>query len=194
MVPDERGSVALMREGKADMTNKQTECWRIPDQRGLTVIELLVAMAIAAVMMMYAVPAFNDFTTQRQMAANVNYVISGINYARNEAARRGANVTLQAVDASDANNEWGPGFCVTQNPGDCNDPITRFEPEAGITIDGTLALHTLGAMTFNSRGMFTAGVIGAIEVCGADADDDPGRIVRISAVGRASVNDLVCFP
>ena len=58
----------------------------------LTVVEIMVALAIAAIMMFFALPAFNDFTAQRRVAANVNYVISAINYARNEAARRGVNV------------------------------------------------------------------------------------------------------
>ena len=38
--------------------------------RGFTIIELMVALTIAAVMMSFALPAFNDFTTQRRMAAN----------------------------------------------------------------------------------------------------------------------------
>ena len=146
-------------------------------------------------MMVYAVPAFNDFTAQRQMAANVNYVISGINYARNEAARRGTTVSLRSLDASDDANEWGPGFCVTETAdADCGTAITLFAPEEGITINGTNALNTLGDLAFNARGMFTGGVTGEIEVCGTDADDDPGRIVRLSLIGRASVADLVCFP
>ena len=154
----------------------------------------MVALAIAAIMMFFALPAFNDFTAQRRVAANVNYVISAINYARNEAARRGVNVSMQAVDADDDANEWGPGFCVTENPGDCDNPIQLFQAEANVTINGMGTLNADETLTFNPRGMFTGGAAGTIEVCGQDADEDPGRIVRISAIGRASVGELVCFP
>ena len=57
--------------------------------RGFTVVELLVAMTIASVMMAFAIPAFNDFTQQRRMAANVNQLIGAIGYARSEATRFG---------------------------------------------------------------------------------------------------------
>ena len=91
-----------------------------PSIRGFTVVELLVAMTIASVMMAFAIPAFNDFTQQRRMAANVNQLIGAIGYARSEATRFGGIVTLQAEDADDNDNEWGPGFCVTPgDPGDC---------------------------------------------------------------------------
>ncbi len=171
----------------------------IPQNRlrisGITLIELMVALAIAGVMMMFAVPAFNDFTAQRQMSSAVNLVVSGINYARSEAARQGQNVTLQAVDAADDDNEWGPGFCVTLgDPGNCNTPLTMFEPPANVTIDATSAgLDGQDGLTFNSRGMFIGGAANQIAICGADADSDPGREVRISAIGRASTQTLVCF-
>lgn len=163
--------------------------------KGITLIELMVALGIAAAMMMFAVPAFNDFTSQRRLASNVNAFVTAVNYARNEAGRRLTNVTVQAVDAADNNNEWGPGFCVVEgNPGNCNNPITVFQTEAGNTLDGVGNFEGRDRLTFNARGMSVLLLDGQIEVCGADADDDPGRIVRMSAIGRASTDQFVCFP
>ncbi len=162
---------------------------------GVTIIELLVGLSIAAVMMMYAIPAFNDFTAQRQMASNVNMVVAAVNYARNEAARQAATVSVQAVNAGDTDNEWGPGFCVVLgDPGNCNNALARFAPEGnGITFDAINGLDSEDTWSFNSRGMLMGGNVGNIEICGADADDDPGRVVRISAIGRASIGELDCF-
>ena len=158
-------------------------------------IELLAAMAIAAVMMMFAFPAFNDFIDQRRMTTNANALISAINFARNEATRRGAEVTLQTQDAADSDNEWGLGFCVTEgDPGNCDDPLQIFTIDGSVTVDALGALDNEDAMSFNSRGMLQDGLQGQIQVCGEDAADDPGRVININAIGRASILDLVCFP
>lgn len=165
-------------------------------QVGFTIIELMVALTIASVMMFFALPAFNDFTTQRRMTSNVNLLISGISLARSEATRRGADVTLQRTDTTDDTNEWGGGFCVTLgDPGNCNAPIRLFELEGTPTFNAKddEGLQDEGGLTFNSRGLLQGGISGAIDLCGADADDDPGRRVQINAIGRANVNNLVCF-
>jgi type IV fimbrial biogenesis protein FimT len=163
--------------------------------KGFTLVEFMVALSIAAVMMFYAIPAFRDFTSQREMAANVNGMIAAVNYARSEAVRLGGIVSVQAVNGADGNNEWGPGFCVTVgDPGNCNNPLKLFAVDGNGTFDGIGLLDNEETMSFNSRGMIRDGLLGAIELCGADADDDPGRIININAVGRASVTDFVCFP
>ncbi|MCR9258647.1 MAG: GspH/FimT family pseudopilin [Pseudomonadaceae bacterium] len=162
---------------------------------GFTIIELLVALTIAAVMMAFALPAFNDFTVQRQMTANVNQFISAISYARSEATRLGGDVSLQAEDASDDENEWGPGFCVTAgDPGDCNNPLRVFRLEGTVTLNAEGVMDDEPTMTFNSRGLLQDDLAGTIELCGVDADDDPGRLVTINALGRANVERDVCFP
>ena len=155
----------------------------------------MVALTIAAVMMSFALPAFNDFTAQRRMASNVNLLISAIGYARSEATRAGARVTLQALDNSDGDDEWGPGFCVTLgDPGDCDASLRTFALEPGATFDGINAFNNLDSLSFNSRGLLIGGVAGAMQLCGADTNDDPGRIVNINALGRANVVDLICYP
>ena len=84
---------------------------------------------------------------------------------------------------------------VEGNPGDCDAPVLqRFETEANVTMNALDGLHTMDSLTFNSRGMFTAAINGRIQVCGQDGDQDPGREIRLNAIGRASVGDLVCFP
>ena len=163
---------------------------------GFTLIELLIVLTIAGVMMGYAIPAFNDFSAQRRMTSNINLLVSAVNYARNEAVRNGGQFTVQAIDASDGSNEWGPGFCVTAgDPGDCNAALVRFAPEGGddITFDAVDNLDGEDSWSFNSRGLITGGLTGQVRICGVDTDDDPGRILRISAVGRASVGELICY-
>ena len=154
-------------------------------------------MAVAAILIGMALPAFNDFISQRTMAARVNDFVLAVNYARSEAARLGGVVSIQAVDAQ-ADNEWGNGYCVVAgNPGDCDPPVLRtFAPLDDATLDGVGDLNGRVTLSFNARGMLMV-VLGndaRVELCGADAADDPGREVRISAIGRPDANELVCFP
>jgi prepilin-type N-terminal cleavage/methylation domain-containing protein len=162
---------------------------------GFTIIELMVAMAVAAILMGMALPAFNTFIEQRTMAARVNDFISAVNLARSEAVNRGALVSLQSMDASDNNNEWGTGYCVTLGtPGNCNASLRNFEPADRATMDSTGDLNGVGTLTYNGRGLLTLGGQGTIELCSTDAGVDPGREVAINTVGRASSIELVCNP
>ena len=107
-------------------------------EKGFTLVELMIALTILSVMMAFAVPAFNDFTNQRRMISDVNGLVSAINLARSEAGRRGAQVTVQSLDASDSNNEWGTGYCVTVgDPGDCAAAIRSFTLEGNFTFNAT---------------------------------------------------------
>ncbi len=162
--------------------------------KGFTIIELMVALTIAATMMAFAIPAFNDFTTQRQMAANVNSMIGAINFARSEAARLGGTVTVQSADASSAGNEWGEGFCIqVGDPGNCANPLRDFTIEGEVTFNALGGLNGIDSLSFNSRGLMIGGMVGSIQLCGQDTDDDPGRTININAIGRANIVDLTCF-
>jgi prepilin-type N-terminal cleavage/methylation domain-containing protein len=163
--------------------------------RGFSMIELMVALTIASVMLLYGLPAFNDFTTQRRMAANGNALIAAMNYARSEATRLGGTVSLRAVNAGDSDNEWGPGFCVTPGtPANCNAAIANFTIDGAATLNAINGLNNQAMISYNSRGLILGGLTGSFQLCGSDADDDPGRVVNVNAIGRASVRELVCFP
>ena len=166
-------------------------------KHGFTVVELMVTLAIAAVLIGIALPALNGFVVQRSIAAKVNDFVIAINYARSEAAKIGALVSVQTIDSTDANNEWGPGFCVVVGtPGNCNGVVLRrFSPAANMTFDATGGFNTLGALSFNSRGLLTlGGAVGTLQLCSTDVNVDPGRIVGLSAIGRTTSTELVCNP
>jgi prepilin-type N-terminal cleavage/methylation domain-containing protein len=162
---------------------------------GFTIVELMVAMAVAAILMGMALPAFNTFIDQRTMAARVNDFVVAVNLARSEAANRGAPVSIQAMDASANGNEWGPGYCVTVGtPGNCNAPLRNFQAADQATMNGLGGLNGIGTLTYNGRGLLTLGAQGTIELCSTSAAIDPGREIAINTVGRASSVEFVCNP
>ncbi len=49
---------------------------------GFTLIELMVTLAIAAILLGYALPSFNGFVDQRNMTSRINDFVLAVNYAR----------------------------------------------------------------------------------------------------------------
>lgn len=163
---------------------------------GFTVVELMVALSVAAVLLGLAIPAFTDFVRQRTMATRGNDVLMAVTYARSEAARQGRVVSVQAVDASDGDNEWGAGYCVVVGtPGNCNGTVLRRFPAIDdATLDGVGGFDNEATLPFNGRGMLTLGAAGGFELCSNDEAIDPGRAIDISLIGRPDINDLECNP
>jgi len=64
-------------------------------QHGVTLIELLVTLTIAAGLMALAAPAFSTWMTNVRIRTTAESILSGINYAKSEAAGRNATVRFQ---------------------------------------------------------------------------------------------------
>ena len=165
-------------------------------ENGFSVIELMVALALGAILLGMALPAFNGMMTQRTMTTQVNDLVVAVHYARSEAVKLGGLVTIQAVDESDSDNEWGPGYCVVVgDPGNCDNPLRVFTVEDDVTLDATGILADEDSFSFNGRGLLTLdGNDGTFRLCSTDANTDPGRIVEINTIGRTTTRDLVCNP
>ena len=160
--------------------------------RGLTVIELLVSLAVAAVLIGLALPAFQNFVAQRTLTTQVNDFVIAVTLARSEAARRRGVVSVQAINPSNG-NEWGGGWCVTVGqPGDCANPLRMFPALGDNTMNATGGLQAIDELPFNARGLMTLNVAGAIDLC--DPDIDPGRRITVSVIGRVNADNLPVCP
>ena len=66
-------------------------------QRGATLIELMIALAIVGLLMLLGLPAFSTFLQNTQIRNAAETTLSGITLARAEALRRNATVRFQLV-------------------------------------------------------------------------------------------------
>ena len=77
-------------------------------QRGFTMIELLITITIAVILLTIAAPSFQSFIAQNRVESASNQLLASFAYARSEAIKRGARITV--CKSSDAANCGGAGW------------------------------------------------------------------------------------
>lgn len=74
-------------------------------QRGFTLLELMVAIAVLGVLTAVAVPSFTNMINRNRLASQSNELLSAIQYARMEAIRISGKVTFCGAASADADSE-----------------------------------------------------------------------------------------
>lgn len=82
-------------------------------QMAFTLIELLIVIAIVAILLTIGMPGFSGFIANNRITTEASSLVGDIALARSEAVRRGVTVTICA--ASVARNSTGPFNCSGTN-------------------------------------------------------------------------------
>ncbi|MCE2744846.1 MAG: GspH/FimT family protein [Burkholderiales bacterium] len=80
-------------------------------QAGVSLVEILIAVAILALLALAATPQLIEYTEKRRLYNSLNEFQAAISLARSEAIRRNTSVRLSPV-SNDQNNIWGSGWYV----------------------------------------------------------------------------------
>lgn len=81
----------------------------ISRNRGFTLIELMVVLAIAAILLTVGVPSFRDLMIKNRLSGQIQEFYNAINFARSEAIKRGNFVSIcKSSDGSTCggSNDW----------------------------------------------------------------------------------------
>ncbi len=120
---------------------------------GITMIELKVVIAIAAIIMTIAVPSFAHLVGQLRVKAAANDLKSAVALARSEARKRGVNTSIRPI--GETAEPWGivdDGWHVYYNDGSTMKTVLEHQLESGsITVTG------------NSAGFYLLGKTGSLE-------------------------------
>ncbi|MCC5869836.1 MAG: GspH/FimT family pseudopilin [Gammaproteobacteria bacterium] len=151
---------------------------------GFTLIELMIAIAVLAILVTVALPSFRTVIEGNRAATLANEVITALSYARAEAIRRGAPVTLcaSADQASCANStDWAAGWILVD---ESNVLIRTWSqiPDS-VTLTGPANLVFVGNGTLNQAPLQDF----CLTVSAAQS-----RIIEVNRVGRARVEAATC--
>jgi type IV fimbrial biogenesis protein FimT len=103
--------------------------------RGFTILELLIGVAVAAILTMVAAPSLRDLANEMRLRSMASQVVSDLNFARLEAVKRNARVLVcpkaAATDTcAAATTNWQNGWlvCYDANSDDACDATSATDP------------------------------------------------------------------
>lgn len=166
-------------------------CWRMPGGvrvlasrvRGVTVVELMITLLVAAILMVIAVPSFSNLINSNRLTTATNAMIGAINTARMEAIKRNGSVQFCSNVAS--TNTSGTGDTLGTACGTSAGAVLALNaatastvqaPPVALSIPSVHVRGTIAAIRFNGTGLgyapgstapFGTGVNGStvVELC-----------------------------
>ena len=161
--------------------------------RGITLPELVFAMAIVAGLLGWGVPSFRDLQRNVERTREVNQLVQAVYLARSEAIKRNGVVSLCPSDGNGhcapTGAPWQRGWIVFVNR-DRDSPAVR---DAGEDLLRIYAPWDRGAVTANRatlsfRPFGQVGVTATFTFCD-DRGPPAARAVIVSQAGRPRVSD-----
>ncbi|MFC2993477.1 GspH/FimT family pseudopilin [Halomonas tibetensis] len=155
-------------------------------QQGLTLIELIVVIAVLAIITTVGIPNFQQFTARNEVAAEVMKLKSALSMAQTHAIMKRSTVTLcpSADRTSCSNGDWSLPLLVIHGraeSGDINGEILRhFNPGR---VESVTYRNDNRPIRYGRLGR-PAGHNGTLRICGRMGT---GASVIVSNFGRVRV-------
>jgi len=156
---------------------------------GFTMVELLVTIALAAIVTSMAVPSFRDFSLNNRLTTQNNEFVSSLNLSRSEAIKRNASVTVCSSNdqATCTGSSWQSGWVVRVTS---SGELLR----AYNALSGSTTLVNAGNITsiqYDASGFLNGGASQSFLFCD-NRTAESGRQIVISGTGRP--NNTSPFP
>jgi type IV fimbrial biogenesis protein FimT len=146
--------------------------------RGFTLVEAMTVIAILAILTGLSSASFvwlNQATTIRGAAFDL---VADLDFARSEAVKRNADVTVQPLNA-----DWAQGWQVV-----IGNQVLRSRAAVGTQIGFTTAPNTL---TFDGGGRASLATVRNFQIC-PPSGSVAGRVIRIDPSGLSRSTKASC--
>lgn len=164
--------------------------YRSKDTAGFTLYELMVTIAVVAVIAAFGVPGFQNFMQSSRSVTHTNDLVTALNLGRSEATRRGAPIDLCASSdgaSCSGSTDWSTGWIVRTPAGQ----VLRTWPERS----GGAAVLTANVSTiqFQARGSLPGGAAPLLALQLPGCKNDGRRNISVNVAGRIAVNRVACL-
>lgn len=165
---------------------------------GFTLIELIVTLAIAALVLSVGVPGFRGIIMDNRLVSDANQFVTSVNMARSAAVKYQRNATVCAsttfddpVPVCSASTDWSTGWIVWVDKDrdaatDADEIVSAFGP---INTTSTMS-STVATFMYDARG-FSLTPAGTVDLCD-NRTAETGRQISVNAVGRTNVKRQGC--
>ncbi|WP_269619496.1 GspH/FimT family pseudopilin [Zhongshania sp. BJYM1] len=144
-------------------------------QRGYTLLELMVTLGIVSILAAVAVPSFNDVIRTQRLRSVASDLNATFQLARSEAVKRNTDVTVTRAGSS-----WVEGWTVTA----AGDTLRSQDAVSGVNITGSA-----NSFIFRSNGRIDSSVTFDLV---SSASSSVAKCVRLSLSGSTTTDDGSC--
>lgn len=154
-------------------------------QNGFTLIELMITIAVAAVLLTIALPNMRDFIMASRVSSSTNDLVFMLALGKSEAIKRRSIISLQPTDTS---GDWSKGYKLIV-PAQSGVAEELIKVSASVADSGIKIKNPIAKYDFNSSGLPPSN-IGATTfmVCGKGLDKGRQRKLDLSLSGRPKVS------
>lgn len=131
------------------MKKSQPRIARAAGASGFTILELMITVAVLAILLGIAVPSFSQMIRQNRLATQTNDLLTATAVARSEAVKRGSRITLCPANGNNCSGtaQWDGGLLVITDDGP---NVGQLEEDQGELILQRFPAATLQSVTITN--------------------------------------------